>query len=408
MNSTMDYATHKKNLKDIYVGGKKVLLRVDLNVPLDSKLDVRDTTKIDAVMPTIQYLIEKGASVILMSHLGRPKGEIQERMRLIPVARVLESRLNVPVLYVKSTVGPEVERIVNSLKPGEVLLLENLRFNPQEERNDAEFAQKIASYGDIFVNDAFGSLHRSHASTTGIPRFLPAVSGLLVEKEIQYFSSIFQEPKRPFTVILGGAKVSTKISVLKKFLDTVDRILIGGGMCFTFLKALGYEIGNSLCENDKMDMAMEILKRSQIGGVELLLPVDVMVVPEITNNAPKQVVPVESIPKDMIGVDIGPATIELFEQKIQDSKTVLWNGPMGVFEIPRFANGTIEVAKKMAQLNDAITLIGGGESVMAANIAEVREKITHVSTGGGATLEFLEGKRLPGIEALLDKEIEKV
>lgn len=406
MDKMLDYAVSKKSLKDVYVGGKRVLVRVDLNVPLNSKLEVRDTTKIDAVIPTIQYLLEKGAAVILMSHLGRPKGEIQERMRLIPVARKLEQRLKTPVLYVKTTVGVEAERLVASLRPGELLLLENLRFNPEEEANEPEFAQKIASYADLFVNDAFGTLHRAHASTAGVPRYLPAVSGLLVEKEIKYFSGIFKEPKRPFTVVLGGSKVSTKIGVLENLMQIVDRILIGGGMCFTLLKALGYEIGQSLCEMDKLDVAKEILEKSKNNGVELILPIDVVVANEITNNAEKDIVPVDQIPADMIGVDIGPESIKLFQDKIMDSKTILWNGPMGVFEIARFAKGTLAVATAMSEVKDAVTLIGGGESVMAANAAEVQDSMTHISTGGGATLEFLEGKKLPGIVALMDKDQE--
>jgi phosphoglycerate kinase len=406
MQNVLAYAANKKSLKDVYVGGKKVLVRVDLNVPLDSKLEVQDTTKIDAAIPTIQYLLDKGAAVILMSHLGRPKGRIQERMRLIPVARKLEERLKMTVLYVKNTVGIEAERLVSSLRPGEVLLLENLRFYPEEEANEPGFAQRLASYGDIFVNDAFGSLHRSHASTTGVTRYLPSVSGLLVEKEIAHFSSIFEAPAHPFTVILGGAKVSTKIGVLENLLETVDRVLLGGGMCFTFLKAAGYNIGKSLCEMDKLDVAVNIIKKAKEKNVELLLPLDVVIADEVTNNARKLTVGVGEIPDDMLGVDIGPLTVELFKNRIAQSKTILWNGPMGVFEIPRFAKGTLEIARCMGEQNDAITLIGGGESVMAANTAEVNEKMTHISTGGGATLEFLEGKRLPGIEALMEKEVE--
>ena len=404
MSSFIDYAINKKSLEDVNVSKKRVILRADLNVPLDHNLEVMDTTKIDSSLPTIKHLLKNKASVILISHLGRPKGKVEERLRLLPVARKLEDKLGQPVLYVKSAIGPEVERIVDTLRPGEILMLDNIRFYPEEEQNEPEFAQKLASYGDIFVNDAFGTLHRAHASTVGIARFLPAIAGFLVEKEIKYFTDIFQNPKKPFTVILGGSKVSTKIGVINSLMKTVDTLLIGGAMCFTFLKALGKKIGKSMYEPDKLDLAYQILDDAKKNNIEIVLPVDIVVASEITNNAEKDIVSVDNIPDNMIGVDIGPKTIEIFKEKINNSKMIFWNGPMGVFEIPRFANGTLSIAKIMAERKDAITIVGGGESVMATNIAEVQDKMTHVSTGGGATLEFLEGKQLPGILALMDKD----
>ena len=404
MSSFIDYAINKKSLEDVNVSKKRVILRADLNVPLDHNLEVMDTTKIDSSLPTIKHLLKNKASVILISHLGRPKGKVEERLRLLPVARKLEDKLGQPVLYVKSAIGPEVERIVDTLRPGEILMLDNIRFYPEEEQNEPEFAQKLASYGDIFVNDAFGTLHRAHASTVGIARFLPAIAGFLVEKEIKYFTDIFQNPKKPFTVILGGSKVSTKIGVINSLMKTVDTLLIGGAMCFTFLKALGKKIGKSMYEPDKLDLAYQILDDAKKNNIEIVLPVDIVVASEVTNNAEKDIVSVDNIPDNMIGVDIGPKTIEIFKEKINNSKMIFWNGPMGVFEIPRFANGTLSIAKMMAERKDAITIVGGGESVMATNIAEVQDKMTHVSTGGGATLEFLEGKQLPGILALMDKD----
>lgn len=404
LDNIIEISLNKKNIKDIDIKNKRVLVRVDLNVPLDNRLDVRDTTKIDAVIPTIKYILDQNASVILVSHLGRPKGCAQYRMRLFPVVKLLERRLKQSVRYVSYTVGEEVDEALKTVQAKDVVLLENLRFNPEEEQNNEEFAKKLASYADVFVNDAFGTIHRAHASTSGVAKYIPAVSGLLVEKEIRYFSNIFRDPHRPFTVVLGGSKVSTKIGVIENLLNTVDSLIIGGGMCFTFFKAMGYEVGNSLCEDEKVATAKEILENAKAKGVEILLPEDIVVADEITNNAEKKVVSADAIPADMIGVDIGPASIGLFKTKLRASKTVLWNGPMGVFEIARFAKGTVAIAQAMAELDNAITLIGGGESVMAANIAEVRNMITHVSTGGGATLEFLEGKSLPGIIALNDKD----
>lgn len=402
-SALISYALNKQSIRDIDIRGKRVLIRVDLNVPLDNRLEVRDTTKIDAVLPTIQYVVEQGASAILISHLGRPKGQVLERMRLAPVAKVLERKLNHPVKYSKTTIGPEVERKVEGLLPGEILLLENIRFHAEEEKNDPWFAKKLSSYADVFVNDAFGTIHRAHASTAGVAEHIPAVSGLLVEKEIQYFTQLFKKPKKPFVLILGGSKVSTKIGIIESLMNIVDRIFIGGGMCFTFFKGLGYEIGKSLCEEEKLEMAMDILRISREKGVEIILPVDVVAANEITYNAEKKTVEVNEIPSDMMGVDIGPKTVELFRQKMADAGTVLWNGPMGVFEMTPFASGTFEVAKMMADLKDSVTLVGGGESVMAVNMAGIKDQLTHVSTGGGATLEFLEGKKLPGIVALMNR-----
>lgn len=399
----VDYAINKKRITDIDVRNKTVLLRVDLNVPLDSKLEVKDTTKIEAVLPTIHYLLERNAAIILISHMGRPKGKVEERMRLFPVVRVLEKKLGTPIKYIDKVIGPEVEREIKNLKPKEILLLENIRFHLEEEKNDVNFSKKLASYADVFINDAFGTLHRAHSSTAGVCSFIPSAAGLLVDKEINYFSKIFKSPEKPFSLILGGAKVSTKINLIENIMSVADKIFIGGGMCFTFFKALGYEIGKSLCEEEKLDTALDILKKAEKKGVELILPVDIVVADEITHNANKKIVPINKIPQDGIGVDIGPETIALFRRKLADSRTILWNGPMGVFEVPQFAKGTFEIAHIMAEMPHCTTLVGGGESVMAVNMAEVKDKISHVSTGGGATLEFLEGKKLPGIMALSDK-----
>lgn len=399
----IDYALNKKRISDVDVKEKKVLVRVDLNVPLDIKLEVKDTTKIDAVLPTIRYLLEQKSVIILVSHLGRPDGKVAERMRLAPVVKVLEKRLSMKIHYVKDLVGEKVRVELAKMKPGEIILLENIRFRPEEEKNDREFSKKLAELADVFINDAFGTIHRAHSSTAGVCEFLPSAAGLLVEKEINFFGKVFQAPEKPFTLVLGGSKVSTKITLVETILNVADTILIGGGMCFTFFKALGYEIGKSLCEYDKLDMALDILAKAKAKKVEIVLPVDIVITDEITHNAQKSVVKANAIPADKLGADIGPETVKLFRKKIKHSKMALWNGPMGVFEVPQFANGTLEVAKMLAELKHATTLVGGGESVMAVNIAGVMDQISHVSTGGGATLEFLEGKKLPGIAALSER-----
>jgi phosphoglycerate kinase len=393
---------NKQTVRDVDVAGKRVLVRVDFNVPLDAEGRVADATRIREALPTINYLRERGARVILMSHLGRPDGQVRESLRLAPVAEVLQQLLGAPVRYVRDCVGPEVEAAVAALQPGEVLLLENLRFHPEEEQNDAAFSRQLAALGDLYVDDAFGTAHRAHASTEGITHYLPAVAGLLMEKELDAFSRILDAPERPFAAIIGGAKVSTKIGVLRNLLGKVDRLLIGGGMANTFLKAQGHEVGRSLVEPDKLDVATDLLRAAAQAGVEVVLPVDAVVVDRLEAEAPRRVVPIDAVPPDLLIADIGPATVERFAQALADARTVLWNGPMGVFEVPPFAAGTRALAEIVGRLN-AVTVIGGGDTVAAVEQAGCADRMTHISTGGGATLELLEGRVLPGVAALLDR-----
>jgi phosphoglycerate kinase len=393
---------NKQTVRDVDVAGKRVLVRVDFNVPLDAEGRVADATRIREALPTINYLRERGARVILMSHLGRPDGQVRESLRLAPVAEVLQQLLGAPVRYVRDCVGPEVEAAVAALQPGEVLLLENLRFHPEEEQNDAAFSRQLAALGDLYVDDAFGTAHRAHASTEGITHYLPAVAGLLMEKELDAFSRILDAPERPFAAIIGGAKVSTKIGVLRNLLGKVDRLLIGGGMANTFLKAQGHEVGRSLVEPDKLDVAADLLRAAAQAGVEVVLPVDAVVVDRLEAEAPRRVVPIDAVPPDLLIADIGPATVERFAQALADARTVLWNGPMGVFEVPPFAAGTRALAEIVGRLN-AVTVIGGGDTVAAVEQAGCADRMTHISTGGGATLELLEGRVLPGVAALLDR-----
>ena len=389
----------KKTVRDINVAKKRVLVRVDFNVPQDKAGQITDDTRVRAALPTIQYLREQGAKVILCSHLGRPKGKVAEEFRLAPVARRLSELLDAPVATVKDCIGPDAVKAAKALKPGQVLLLENLRFYAQEEANDAEFAKQLASVADVYVNDAFGTAHRAHASTEGVTHFLPSVAGFLMERELNFLGQATADPTRPYVAILGGAKVSDKIAVIENLLPKVDQLIVGGGMANTFLKAQGLEIGASLVEEDKVDLAKDLLKR---GGKKLLLPVDVVVADAFAAEAKHQTVAVDKVPAGWRILDIGPKSVANISAVLKKAKTVVWNGPMGVFEFPAFATGTVAVAKALAA-SKATSVIGGGDSAAAVEQAGVADKITHISTGGGASLEFLEGKVLPGVAALLDK-----
>ena len=389
---------NKKTIEDIDVKGKKVLVRVDYNVPIkDGK--VGDDTRIRAAQPTIDYLLQHGAAVILCSHLGRPKGGPDPKYSLKPVADYLSKQMGKPVAFADDCVGPTAEAAAKALKPGEVLLLENTRFHPEEEKNDMELARKMASLADIYVNDAFGSAHRAHSSTEGVAHFLPAVAGFLMEKEIRYLGQAIADPKRPFVAILGGAKVSDKIGVIRNLLGKADTILIGGGMANTFFKAQGLAVGDSLAEDEALDTAKELLK---IGGDKLRLPVDMVLGDKFDAEAQMKVMPVGPVPDGWRILDIGPETVAAYSKVIKAAGTVVWNGPMGVFEFPKFAKGTFDIAKAVADSN-AVSIVGGGDSVAAIQESGLADKITHISTGGGASLEMLEGLVLPGLAALQDK-----
>ena len=397
---------NKKTVKDLDVKGKKVLVRVDFNVPLskENNEEIADDTRIKAALPTIDYLLENDAKVILMSHLGRPKGEAKPEFALKPVADWLENHYKDKFHFFPSpeVVDDKVKEEVANLKEGEVCLIENTRYVAGETKNDPEFAKKLASLADLYVNDAFGTSHRAHASNVGVASILPSAVGFLIEKEIDVMGKALEDPEHPFVSILGGAKVSDKIGVIENLITKVDTILIGGGMAYTFLKAQGKEIGKSLLEEDKMDLSLELIKKAEENNVEILLPVDVVIADEIKSGVETEVVDIDSIPEDKEALDIGPKTAELFASKIKNAKTVVWNGPMGVFEVKEFANGTNKVAESLAE-SDAITIVGGGDSALAIELAGLKDKITHVSTGGGASLEFLEGKDLPGISSIEDK-----
>jgi phosphoglycerate kinase len=388
----------KKTIRDIDVEGKRVLVRVDFNVPLDQG-KVADDTRIRAALPTIQYLTEQGAKVILMSHLGRPKGKVKEELRLTPVAERLADLLDRPVAMAVDCVGEEVETAVDRLRPGDVLLLENLRFHPGEEANDPGFVRRLASLGEVYVNDAFGTAHRAHASTEGVAHHLPAVAGFLMEKELNFLSKALERPEHPFVAILGGAKISDKIGVVDNLLGKVDTLLIGGGMANTFLKAQGHQVGQSLVEEESLPLAQELLDKA---GRKLVLPVDVVVADRFDAEAQSKIVSVEEVPADWRILDIGPATVERFAQELYTAKTVVWNGTMGVAEFPRFAAGTEGIIEMLAE-SQATTIVGGGDTAAAVQQAGLAEKMTHVSTGGGASLELLEGKVLPGVAALADR-----
>ena len=389
---------NKKTIRDMALKNKRALVRVDFNVPLDDKGQVTDDTRIVASLPTIQYLVEQSAKVILCSHLGRPKGKDQ-KFSLRPVAARLQHLLGKPVTFVSDCIGQPVERVVEGMNAGDVVLLENVRFYPEEEKNDPEFAKKLAAFGDVYVNDAFGSAHRAHASTEGVARILPGVAGFLMEKELNYLGAALANPTHPFVAILGGAKVSDKIKVIENLLPKVDWLLIGGGMANTFLAARGFNIGKSLVEADKLDMAKALMDK---GGAKIVLPVDAIIADKFDANAQNQVVAADAVPGDWLILDIGPKTVDAFAKIIAGAKTIVWNGPMGVFEMPKFAEGTFAVAKCLAQ-SGATTIICGGDSASAVEHAGLADKMTHISTGGGASLEFLEGRVLPGVAALQDK-----
>jgi phosphoglycerate kinase len=396
------------------LNGKRVLVRADFNVPLDAQGNITDDTRIRAALPTVQALIQAGAKVILASHLGRPvkkdkeTGAVKvarEGNSLAPVATRLSQLLGQPVAFAPDCIGPEAEAVVNGLTHGQVALLENVRFYPEEEDNDPEFARKLASLADLFVNDAFGSAHRAHASTAGVTAYLqPAVAGYLVEKELQFLSGAIENPRRPLAAIIGGSKVSTKIGVIERLLEKVDKLLLGGGMIFTFYQAQGIQTGKSLVETDKLDLARSLMEKAKERGVELLLPVDVVVADRFDKDAQAQTVSIHAIPEDWMGLDIGPESIKAFQAALQGCQTVVWNGPMGVFEFDRFALGTEAIARTLADLTQAgaTTIIGGGDSVAAVEKVGLADKMTHISTGGGASLELLEGKVLPGIAALTE------
>ncbi|MFC1903990.1 phosphoglycerate kinase [Chloroflexota bacterium] len=395
---------NKMTVRDIEVSGKRALVRVDFNVPLDEKTgEIIDDSRIRAALSTIKYLIERGAKVVLMSHFGRPKGKVVDELRMADIGERLSQILRQPVAVAKDCIGSEVEELVTRLENGDVLLLENLRFHPGEESNDAPFAKSLARLGDVFVDDAFGAAHRAHASISGITDYLPAVAGFLMEKEIENLESILENPAHPFAALLGGAKISDKISILNNIMGKVDLLLVGGGMAATFLKAQSYEVGLSLIEPDMLNTTTSLIKEATKKGTRLLLPVDVMVADKIDNESKANAVTIENIPESERIVDIGPQTINNFSRELQNCRTVFWNGPMGIYEIPRFAKGTQEMARLLANL-DAATIIGGGSTADVVNEMELADKMTFVSTGGGASLEFLGGEKLPGVEALRDKK----
>ena len=391
-----------EDLKEKQLEGKKVLVRVDFNVPLNEELEITDDTRIVAALPTIKYLISHHTKVILMSHLGRPKGKVVEELRLDPVAKRLSKLLLQEVRKANDCIGEEVEKIVSNMQDREVVLLENLRFHPEEEKNDYEFSKKLANLADIFINDAFGTAHRAHSSTVGVAKILPSCAGFLMSKEIEVLSNLMENPERPFVVLLGGAKISGKIDIVQNLLDIADKILIAGGMSYTCLAAQGYAVGNSLLEEYDLEIVRKMLKRAEELGNRILLPIDLVIArKEVSEDAKSIMVGIDSIPKDGIGVDLGEKSLAMFEEAIKKARTVFWNGPVGVFEIDKFAKGTNRIARALADINGkAITVIGGGDSIAAIDKAGFTKKITHISTGGGASLEFLGGKKLPGIEVL--------
>lgn len=393
---------NKKSIEDISVEGKRVLVRCDFNVPLDSELNITDETRINGALPTIKYLIGHNAKVILCSHLGRPKNGPEAKFSLKPVAKRLSELLDTSVEMAEDVIGPDAKAKAAALKDGCVLVLENVRFHKEEEKNDPEFAKQLASMADIYVNDAFGTAHRAHASTEGVSHYLPSVCGYLIQKEIQIMGKALENPARPFVAILGGAKVSDKIGVINNLIEKVDTLIIGGGMAYTFFKAQGNQIGTSLCENDKLDMALELIDKAHKKGVNFLLPVDNVIAREYKQDAVNMIIYSDSIPDGWMGLDIGEKTRELYSKSIKGAGTVIWNGPMGVSEWPNFAAGTEEVAKAIAE-SGAISIVGGGDSAAAVAKLGYGDKMTHVSTGGGASLEFLEGIELPGIACLEDK-----
>jgi 3-phosphoglycerate kinase len=394
---------NKKTVEDIDVKNKKVIVRVDYNVPLDENGNVTDNTRIRLSLPTLNYLLERNAKVILMSHLGRPKGAVEEKYRLTPAAKELEKLIGKPVKKFDEVFSPEIKEYVDSkMQFGEIIMLENLRFNPGEKGNDKEFAKNLASLAEVYVDDAFGAAHRAHASISGVAEFLPAVAGFLMKKEVETLSALLEAPGRPFMAILGGSKVSDKIPVIQNLLGKVDTLILGGGMSYTFLKAQGYGIGKSICEDDQIDYAKDMIELAKKNGVNFMLPVDHVIAKEYAKDAERKNVSVDAIPSDWRGMDIGEKTIELYKAAIAKAKTIFWNGPVGVFEWENFEKGTKEVANAIAD-SSAVTVVGGGDTLVAIKKYGLDDKFSHVSSGGGASMEFLEGKVLPGVAALMDK-----
>ena len=394
---------NKKTVKDIDLKGKKVFVRCDFNVPMDENQNITDNTRIKAALPTIKYLLEQNCKIILASHLGRPKGEVKPEYSLKPVAKELSKLLGKEVIMANDVIGEDATTKAENLKEGEILLLENVRFHKEETDNDPEFAKKLASMAEIFVNDAFGTAHRAHASTTGIADYIPGVSGFLIEKELKFLGNAVNNPERPFVAILGGAKVSDKIGVIDSLLDKVDTLMIGGGMAYTFFKSMGYNVGNSICELDKLDLAKSLMEKAKAKGVKLMLPVDTKVGKEFKEDTESKTVKYTEIPDGWEGFDIGAETIKMYQDELSKAKTVIWNGPLGLFEFDQFAIGTNAIAEYLGNLENVTTVIGGGDSAAAIEKLGIGDKFTHISTGGGASLEFLEGKKLPGVECLLDK-----
>ena len=395
---------NKKTIRDIDLKGKKVFVRCDFNVPLDEEGKITDNRRIVGALPTIKYLLEQNCKVILCSHLGRPKGEVNPKYSLAPVQKELSKLLEKEVKLAGDVVGESAKELTSNMQEGKIVLLENVRFDSREEKNEESLSKELASMAEIFVNDAFGTAHRAHSSTAGIADYLPAVSGFLIEKELNFLGNTLENPKRPFVAILGGAKVSDKIGVIDSLLEKVDTLMIGGGMAYTFFKSMGYNVGNSICELDKLDLAEELIKKAKEKNVKLILPVDNVIAKEIAPDAENKVIDSDNIPDEWEGLDIGPKTIELFKEELKNAKTVIWNGPVGFSEYEIFANGTRSIADMLSKLEDAITIIGGGDSAAAVEKLGYADKITHISTGGGASLEFLEGKKLPGIEVLLNND----
>jgi len=401
-NSTIKGVLNKLSIDELNIKGKKVFIRVDFNVPFDDNLRITDDSRIRSTLPTINFAIDEGAKVILASHLGRPKGKPDPRFSLAPVAKRLQRLLDKDVLFAPDCIGPQAENLISKMKGGDVVLLENLRYHAEEEKNDEGFAKSLAALADFFVNDAFGAAHRAHASTVGIAKFLPSAAGFLMKKEIEYLKGVVENPIRPFVAILGGAKVSGKIGVLEHLENKVDKVLIGGGMAFTFIKAMGYEVGDSLVEADMIETAQRIRKKLKSAGIKFYLPVDCVIAQTLEPGAETKIVPTLEIPKGWKALDIGPATVKLFSEALENAKTILWNGPMGVFEIDAFSRGTFSIAHSVADAY-ALTIVGGGDTDLAVHRAGVINALSFISTGGGASLQLLEGKELPGIAALTDK-----
>lgn len=393
---------NKKTIEDIDLKNKKVLVRCDFNVPMDEEKNITDNTRIVAALPTIKYLLENNCAIILCSHLGRPKGEFKPEFSLKPVAKELSKLLNKEIIMANDVIGEDAKSKAKNLQNGQIMLLENVRFHREETDNDPEFSKQLASMAEVYVNDAFGAAHRAHSSTAGVAQYLPAVSGFLIEKELKFLGNALNNPERPFVAIMGGAKVSDKIGVIDSLLEKVDTLIIGGGMAYTFFKAQGYEVGNSICEMDKLDLAKELMEKAKNKGVKLMLPVDTKIGKEFKPDTESKTVSWTEIPEGWEGFDIGEESIKIFAEEIKKAKTVVWNGPLGLFEFDQFAIGTNSIAEVLSQI-DATTIIGGGDSVAAVRKAGLEDKMTHISTGGGASLEFLEGKKLPGIECLQDK-----